>query len=457
MSTFPHEIWLHIAHFLPALVIQDLMALNSTFFDIAMDYRYRQMSFAYLDNRMLRSLSRLKDPAVAKRVRILHVYPGFVKEALDRDKLDSEGPILRRSLRDKLADIANLLLEQKMFTKHPRIRLIRTLKRTEDVVQIMLEVLSGLPNVTDYYVTWCGMPSITATAVPFLSTVFQGSLQKLSLELSLENVRNLLTPSFKAQNLQELALTIHSENITSIWERDDILRTHLAPAISSLRTSLKVLTIQSWEPADLSPMLRAITRLPALEQLIIAIPVESTHLGDPEGLAEFLTAHRFSLRILRLRATQYGGPGMTPDLISFDNWVRSAISGVILPKLRVLDISSNLFPTYTSIVCLQHFAATITSLSLTGCYRTYDDVEEILSVLGSGSNEGLSRLRIGLIALSPQLVDLISTKLPGLTCLELVVKYILPHASDSPELSWTKKTTYHADGEGLTQAVRCIF
>jgi len=357
-----------------------------------------------------------------------------VKEALDRDKLDSEGHVLRRSLRDKLAEIANLLLEQKIFTKHPRIRLIRTLRRTEDVVQIMLEVLSGLPNVTDYYVTWCGLPSITATAVPFLSTVFQGSLQKLSLELSLENMRSLLTPSFKAQNLQELALTIHSENITSVCERNDILRTHLAPAISSLRSSLKILTIQSWEPADLSPMLCAITCLPALEQLIVAIPIESTHLGAPEGLARFLIAHRSSLRVLRLRATQYGGPGMTPDLVSFDNWIKDAINGVNLPKLRVLDISSNLFPTCTSILCLQHFAASITSLSLTGCYRTYDDVEEILSLV-SGRNKVLSRFRIGLVSLSPQLIDLISTKLPRLTSLELVVKYVLPHAHETPEVS----------------------
>jgi len=58
--TIPHEIWLHIAQFIPALVLKDLYALNSAFFEIAMDCRYRQMSFAYLDKRMLRSLARLK-------------------------------------------------------------------------------------------------------------------------------------------------------------------------------------------------------------------------------------------------------------------------------------------------------------------------------------------------------------------------------------------------------------
>ncbi|KAH9479266.1 hypothetical protein JR316_0007854 [Psilocybe cubensis] len=433
MRAIPHEIWLHIAHFLPALVLQDLLTVNSAFFQLAMDCRYRQMSFAYLDNRMLRRLARLKDPLVAKRVRILHVYPGFLKEALDKERHDPE-PILRRSLRDKLVDIANLVLEPKRPTKHPRIRLLRTLKRAEDVVQLMLEVLSGLPNVTDYYVTWCGMPSISATAVPFLSTVFQGNLRKLSLDLSLENMRNLLTPSFKVDNLQELQLTIHSENIDSVWERNEILTAHLAPAISRLRSTLRILMIQSWEPADLSPLLCAVKRLPALEQLVIAVPVESTHLGDPRGLAQFLSVHRLSLRTLCLRATQIGGRGLTPDLVSFDTWIRSAINGVNLPKLRVLDISSNLFPVYTSLSCLSQFASTITSLSLTGCYRTFDDVEEVVSML-SGRKQGLSRLRIGLVSLSPQLIDIISTKLSQLHRLELVVKYILPHAWDCPEFT----------------------
>ncbi|KAJ3492291.1 hypothetical protein NLJ89_g11255 [Agrocybe chaxingu] len=379
---------------------------------------------------MLRALTRLKDPAVAKRVRILHVYPGFLKDALERDKTE---PVLRRSLKYRLADLGNHLLEQRLFPKHAKSRLIRTLKRTEDVVQIMLEVLSGLPNVTDYYVTWCGLPSISATAVPFLSTVFQSKLRKLSLELSLENVRNLLTPSFEVQNLEELQLTIHSENIESTWERNCIMTKYLAPAISRLNATLHTLTIQSWEPADLSPMFRSITHLPALEHLVVAIPVEPMHLGDPQGLSEFLTAHRTGLRTLRLRATQYGGAGMTPDLASFDNWIRDAIHNVSLPKLRTLDISSNLFPVVTSVACLAHFSSTITSLSLTGSYRTYEDVEKAVNLVsGTIRDEPLVKLRVGLVSLSPQLIDMISIKLPRLDRLELVVRYVLPHAGDCP-------------------------
>ena len=294
-------------------------------------------------------------------------------------------------------------------------------------MRILLEVLRGLPNITDCYVTWCGLPYISATAVPFVSTVFQANLRKLSLDLSLENMPNLLGPSFYIQNLEELHLCIHSENIDSSVERNEIMKSYLAPAISRHHATLRILIIESWITADLSPLFRAIDRLPALHNLSIAIPIESFHLGDPDGLAHFLNNHRSNLHSLQLRASQYGGLGLTPDPISFNNWVRDAIKDVHLTKLRVLDIRSNLFPIDTSILCLRQFGHTLTSLSLTGCYRSYDDVVEVMDLLVP-----LVSLRIGLLSLSPQLLDLFAINLQNLFRLELAVRYILPHATDKP-------------------------
>ena len=305
--------------------------------------------------------------------------------------------------------------------------MIQSLKRTEDVVRILLEVLRGLPNITDYYVTWCGLPYISATAVPFVSTVFQANLRKLSLDLSLENMPNLLGPSFHVQNLEELHLCIHSENIESVVERGEIMRTYLAPAISRHHATLHILIIESWITTDLSPLFLTIDRLPALQNLSIGIPIESIHLGDPYGLTHFLNLHRSNLHSLQLRASQYGGLGLTPNPISFGNWVRDAIEGVHLAKLRVLDIRSNLFPVDTSVLCLRQFGRTITSLSLTGCYRSYDDVDEVIDLLVP-----LVSLRIGLLSLSPQLLDLLSAKLLRLSRLELAVRYVLPHTTDKP-------------------------
>ena len=292
-------------------------------------------------------------------------------------------------------------------------------------MRILLEVLQGLPNLTDCYVTWCGLPYISASAVPFVSTVFQANLRKLSLDLSLENMPSLLGPSFHVQNLEELHLRIHSENIESAVERGEIMKSYLAPAISRHHATLHILIIESWITADLSPLFRAIDRLPALQDLSIGIPIESVHLGDPSGLTRFLNIHQSNLHSLQLRASQYGGLGLAPNPISFRNWVRDAIEGVHLANLRVLDICSILFPVDTSVLCLRQFCQTITSLSLTGCYRSYDDVDEVIDLLVP-----LVSLRIALLALSPQLLDLLSAKLHKLSRLELAARYVLPHATE---------------------------
>jgi hypothetical protein len=59
-TALPHDVWLHIAQFISPREIPGLISLNSLFFNLAMDSRYRQVSFAYLDNKMFRNLTRLK-------------------------------------------------------------------------------------------------------------------------------------------------------------------------------------------------------------------------------------------------------------------------------------------------------------------------------------------------------------------------------------------------------------
>ena len=215
----------------------------------------------------------------------------------------------------------------------------------------MLDVLSGLPNITDYFITWCGPPSTSTTTFSFLATIVQyNNLHKFSLKISLENIMNLITPSFHLPHLKELHLSIHSENIPSADERRAIMTDRLAPAINCLKT-LQTLTIHSWEPANLSPLFYAICRLPSLQSLTIAIPIEDVHLGNLEAFAYFLHSHASTLHTLHLRASQYGGAGLIPDEISFDTWVREAICTIELPNLSTLNISSHLFPSLTAEAC----------------------------------------------------------------------------------------------------------
>ncbi|KAF8997847.1 hypothetical protein BDQ17DRAFT_835024 [Cyathus striatus] len=439
--TLPHDVWLQVAHFVPAQTLRTLYSVNTIFFNIAMDLRYRQMSFAYLDNRMLKNLVRLKDPAVAKRVRVLHLHPGFLKESLEREGKGRSEHSLQRILRDCLVEITNHIRDPKLFIKNPELRLIRSLRRSEDIIQVMVDVLGSLSNITDYYVTWRDLPTLGAAPLPFVSTVFRASLRKLSLDISLDTVKPLLGSMSQIRSLEELHLRIHSDHHYTPEVYGAVMRNYLAPMVNRHTSSLRTLVIQPWEPMQLSPFFEAVDHLSELETLNIGIPAKSPHLGNPEGLACLLNKHSSTLKCLQLRATHYDGTGADAGHYSFDTWVRAALCKVRLSKLRSLDITTGRFPIETSVYCLRRFCKTLTSLSLTGGYRTYDDVSEILDVVTRHpSEDGLSMLRLGPVSLSPQLIDLLAEKLPRIYRLELLARELLSHALDVPTFSRSKDT-----------------
>lgn len=58
--SLPNDVWLQIVQFISPSAIQTLYSLNSAFFNVAMDYRYQQISFSYLSDRMLWQMKRLQ-------------------------------------------------------------------------------------------------------------------------------------------------------------------------------------------------------------------------------------------------------------------------------------------------------------------------------------------------------------------------------------------------------------
>ena len=50
MQSLPYEVWEHVTTFLPSKAVEDLLAVNSSLFDIAMNERYRISTFADINN-----------------------------------------------------------------------------------------------------------------------------------------------------------------------------------------------------------------------------------------------------------------------------------------------------------------------------------------------------------------------------------------------------------------------
>jgi hypothetical protein len=61
MVTVPKDIWLRVAQYLPDSNLKQLLALNSVFFELAMNARYQDVLFCNLGNeKRMRKYARLK-------------------------------------------------------------------------------------------------------------------------------------------------------------------------------------------------------------------------------------------------------------------------------------------------------------------------------------------------------------------------------------------------------------
>ncbi|KAJ7460744.1 hypothetical protein FB451DRAFT_1405285 [Mycena latifolia] len=433
MTIFPPEIWLQVAEYLPPLVVADLYSVNSQWFDIAMNARYRQISFAFLNRAMVRDLARLRDPAVARRVRTLHVHPYFVKEVLEKSHHLPPPPHAHpHYLRGKFK-LTGLFREHKRLARCARTSALLEFVTPTDLIKTMVEVISGLPSVTHYHIAWSGLHSIHDLPVPFMAAAFRPSVLQLTLEISLEKTVDLLCHTAALENLEELDLFLRLDHLLPPEEYEQILIDHLAPAINRLHPSLQKLSLRLCEPLDMSPLFDSLRYMPFLDCLCLSIPMARPHLGHPSGLGKFLDRHNQSLTHLVLRATELSGDGLTPTEDPLSEWINDALSYVTGPvKLRNLEASLTLFPVEAAAMCLGRFARTLHSLTLTGRHLPYDRVDELLTALRRAGGGRLQTLRLGAVTLSPELVDLLAEKLPSLRRLELLVKDVVGAEGDLP-------------------------
>ncbi|KAJ7173641.1 hypothetical protein C8R46DRAFT_1256012 [Mycena filopes] len=431
--SLPSELWHHVAEYVPPQHLADLYSVKP-FHEIAMNVRYRQISFAFLNRAMLRDLTRLRDPAVARRVRTLHVHPYFVKEVLESSHETPQRASRphAHSLHRKFK-LAGLFRDQKRLARCTRTSALVEFGSPADLVRTMVQVISGLPHLTHYHIAWSGLHSIHDLPVPFLTAAFRPSVLQLTLEISLEKTADLLRHTEALENLEELDLFLRLDHVVPPEAYEQMLVDHLAPAINRLHTSLQKFSLRLCEPLDMSPFFESLRFMPALDCLSLSIPMARPHLGHPSGLGKFLDRHRQSLSHLVLRATELSGDGLIPAEDPLCEWINDALSFVTGPvKLRTLEASLTLFPIEAAAMCLGRFARTLHSLTLTGRHLPYDRVEELLGAVRRAGAGRLHTLRIGGVTLSPELVDLLAEKLPGLRRLELLVRDVVGSEGDLP-------------------------
>ncbi|KAK2467374.1 hypothetical protein APHAL10511_000609 [Amanita phalloides] len=461
MRSLPSTVWTAIAQFIPALCLKDMISVNSFFFNLAMDYRYRQISFTYLNERMLWTLVRLRDPAVSYRVKTVYIYPDFLK----RELYTTQAPqmALRRT-----SDI----LRYKLFLKSGKCCIPPTF-----LLEWMQDVLSSLPNVNEYHVTWTGLPLsyLWKNPTQLISCLFKSApIHRLTITISLENISSLDTNAFCGLScIEELQIRLHDDPSQPLSSFTSPALITLANSINKLRKTLKMLNIEARGQVPLSNLLPLIAHLPKLEKLLITFPVDvNRELGDPSNLSTFIDRHCRSLRMLALRAEQpvTAGGGKRPSfsepvdeveygtaLIAPDSDVEPDSDWWSLQKLsrtclQSLELSTAQIPHDTCLACIDAFKLSLTSLSITGSIQSPSFIEQVLSTFHGARGGGLRELRISSVTMTPRLIDLLATKAPRLERLCLYVKDVVPC---TPPVSPTRSSCTRSSSSSSRSSLEC--
>ncbi|KAL0581331.1 hypothetical protein V5O48_000707 [Marasmius crinis-equi] len=426
--SLPHDVWVQIASYISASQLEDLYSLNHALFDIAMNHRYQQISFSYLTRKMIRTLERIRDPYVARRVRILYLHPHFVKDVMNKD----QSPILpsNSTLLSRLGDFACHLRDQKLFGKQRSRSPLSRFKSYDEFQQVMVDVLSSLPNLTDVHLAWSGLPAVSDSPVPIICAAFVPKVRRLWLEVSLEKLGFMLPHFSSLSDVEELDLFIRIDHELDPKRYDSIL-IQFAQTVNNLHRTLRKFAIQLWEPLDLSSFFSSLHRLPFLEHISLSIPLGRPHLGDTDAIADFFNLHSTSLRSLTIRATELGEWARASDDSHLCDWIETTFASVRLLRLTSLEISLGLIPVESAMVCIRKFAGTLKHLVLTGRHLYFHDIEAITSafphcVRPSKGFYGLESVRLGSVILNPQLMDMLAERLPYVRKLDLLVRDVVP-------------------------------
>jgi hypothetical protein len=83
-------------------------------------------------------------------------------------------------------------------------------------------------------------------------------------------------------------------------------------------------------------------------------------------------------------------------------------------------------------LCAQQWADTLTDLDILGEYLSYEAVQDILH---NFVDKRLETLKVGVTCLCPELVDMLAEALPGLTKLNLSVRFVASHRQEVPRFA----------------------
>ncbi|KAL4257690.1 hypothetical protein AB1N83_012068 [Pleurotus pulmonarius] len=394
----PVEIWVHILSFLAHSEIMPLYRMNRLFYTVAMDLRYRHISFCdqegfVLGNACSRNVQlkkRIKSVSISNNP---HIY------------VDGELGISPQPAQAPSARLPVLRRITSMFSrKAPECRVSNVMPSAQ-ILERILNVLEGAENLEELRIICDGEPTWESSSLfvhPLCAALSnRKSLRKLYV---MEYRLDLLLPVLQFKGLTSLVI-IDME----LWHSMEVLPS----LVEHVAASIEILHLDALQNVPPSPLSRGMAQIlcdgaltmPNLREL-------TTHLMvSPDPMSIF---HAISTRCRSLTKL---------DLyISVESSLDVPLNSLTLPCLRILYLS---FEPHAPIVGLWDGQCGLAELDEFRIKGRYLRLEEVDSMCRFFAETTLVSLSIRVFALDGPVLRVLADYLPMLRNLDLFADHLL--------------------------------
>ncbi|KAH9475280.1 hypothetical protein JR316_0012391 [Psilocybe cubensis] len=443
----PFELWLEILSYIPRKHHRKLIGINRALYEYALDVIYQKIELSHDDESTLFTFTRLQNLNIAHRVQHLVVKPSFLyyeAPAVLPDPTSATDTESRTTPRKEFSLFHNSRRSGVVTTHHLH---SEPQTSTDILLNTARRSIQHCTNIKELDII---LNDNHFTMLVSLETFFQSLWQPGSI---LQRIRNLaITASSSA--LSQLILpskfpsnfdaNINSLDLTINPNRDllSLQNSSLPSFLDRLKDNLTSLTLSGLMDPHIMHVLEVCPKFPRLSFFNSYISFNVQRTKQLEYLNRFLDAQSPTLqkmvlspkpRVGTLNMGNYAyfrwltlnGTGDERDL-SFSGRTLSQLTSM---ELLHYDRWIN-GPAYHEVVFpdLSLIAPRLTALTIGQADLSFERVSELLALLPRHDGAYLlESLSISIEILSPELVDLLSTALSGLSSLTLrLSQYVLP-------------------------------
>ncbi|KIM44164.1 hypothetical protein M413DRAFT_443202 [Hebeloma cylindrosporum] len=442
----PLELWLEILSYLPRSTLHRMIGVNRILFELALDEKYEEIKFMADTTEMGYMFRQLEQSAsIARRVKRLVIRPTFLP-AMDIDYVEN-------AVSSKLPAKANFLNCFRSSTVHIEEPFVAKKEdSTEEILRSGKRALKCCSNIQELTVVLHDH-TLTSSFSSFLSSLWKADsigprLRKLHMHMTLSKFPIFLNPLINSpghlRNLDAFSIDFAPSRFDVAFDYEqskeaarDSYRA-LAPLRSfcwSLKQSLTAISISSHNTHDFATFLNDLPpHFPNLKKVeLLAIFSLEAHQIAP--LFRFLSDHSAQLEEVMIKPY--------PRQISFNHsddsyaaWISDCVPNgfgtLVFPQLATFAVGLREHPkrhpdwsrwagrNAKPVPNLSVMAPKLTRFIMNDLALSFERLSDILGTLAPG----LEGIEFVATVLSPQLFDLLASKVPSVEMLAVEYKAI---------------------------------